>query len=112
MYIVHSHAYSKIMFLHSVYFWLSNPESADDRAALQAGVESLRGISAIQTAYVGVPAQTRRPVIDHSYDLSLVLVFADKAAHDAYQDHPVHLEFVAECKHLWSQVKIYDAEAK
>ncbi|MBO0937095.1 Dabb family protein [Fibrella sp. HMF5335] len=100
------------MFLHSVYFWLSNPESTDDRAALQAGLESLRGISAIQTAYIGTPAETRRPVIDHSYDLSLVLAFADKAAHDVYQDHPVHLEFVAECKHLWSQVKIYDVDAK
>lgn len=100
------------MFLHSVYFWLSNPESTDDRAALTAGLESLRSISTIETAYIGAPAATRRPVIDHSYDLSLILVFADQAAHDVYQDHPVHLEFVAECKHLWNQVKIYDVNAK
>ncbi|MBO0934498.1 Dabb family protein [Fibrella aquatilis] len=100
------------MFLHSVYFWLSNPESTDDRAALQAGLESLRGVPAIQASYIGSPAETRRPVIDHSYDLSLILHFADKAAHDVYQDHPIHLEFVAECKHLWSQVKIYDVMAK
>lgn len=104
------YVYSKIMLLHSVYFWLSNPESSDDRAALKAGLESLRGISDIQTAYIGSPAETRRPVIDHSYDLSLIVIFADKAAHDVYQDHPVHLEFVAECKHLWNQAKIYDVD--
>ncbi|MDB5240049.1 MAG: stress responsive alpha-beta barrel protein, partial [Spirosoma sp.] len=32
-----------------------------------------------------------------------------RAAHDAYQVHPVHLEFVAECAHLWNRVQIYDA---
>ena len=97
------------MFVHTVFFWLKYPENTDDRNALQAGLESLRSINAIQSVYVGKPADTRRPVIDHSYDFSLTFVFADKAAHDVYQDHPVHQEFVAECAHLWERVQIYDA---
>ena len=76
---------------------------------MQAGIESLKGINHISVAYIGKPATTRRPVIDHSYDFSATLVFADEAAHDAYQVHPVHLEFVAECAHLWNRVQIYDA---
>jgi hypothetical protein len=98
------------MFIHSVYFWLANPESDADRAALQAGLESLRGVDAIQAVSIGTPANTRRPVIDHSYDFALLLTFTDEAAHDVYQDHAVHLAFVDTCRHLWSRVQIYDIE--
>ncbi len=97
------------MFVHTVFFWLAHPESQPDRDALHAGLESLKGINQSTAAYVGKPADTRRPVIDHTFDFSLTLVFADRAAHDAYQTHPVHLEFVAECARLWNRVQIYDA---
>lgn len=97
------------MFVHTVFFWLGRPESQDDRNALRAGLESLKGVKEISAAYIGSPAETRRPVIDHTYDFSLTFVFADQAAHDAYQVHPVHLEFVAECRHLWERVQVYDA---
>ncbi len=97
------------MFVHTVFFWLVHPESADDRKALRAGLESLKSVRDITAAYIGTPADTRRPVIDHSYDFSLTFVFADRAAHDAYQVHPVHQEFVAECSHLWQRVQVYDA---
>ena len=97
------------MFVHTVFFWLAHPESQSDRDALHAGLGSLKGINNISVAYIGKPADTRRPVIDHTYDFSATLIFTDRAAHDAYQVHPVHLEFVAECAHLWNRVQIYDA---
>lgn len=97
------------MFVHTVFFWLHNPDNQADRDALQAGLETLKGITDISAAYVGQPADTRRPVIDYSYDFSLTFVFADKAAHDAYQVHPMHLAFVEKCAHLWQRVQIYDA---
>ncbi len=97
------------MFVHTVFFWLNHPENQDDHNALRTGFESLKGIDAISQAYVGTPADTRRPVVDHSYDFSLTFVFADRDAHDRYQVHPVHLEFVDTCKHLWQRVQIYDA---
>ncbi|MBD2751479.1 Dabb family protein [Spirosoma validum] len=97
------------MFVHTVFFWLKHPENQEDLQALLAGLKSLRGISEISTAYIGTPAETRRPVIDHSYDASLTLVFADKAAHDAYQVHTDHQAFVDNCAHLWERVQIYDA---
>ena len=96
------------MFVHSVYFWLRHPESQADHDALRAGLNSLGAIPTISTAYVGTPAETRRPVIDSTYDFGLTLVFADKAAHDVYQEHPVHLAFVDKCAHLWQRVQIYD----
>ena len=96
------------MFIHNVYFWLHNPGSDDDRQGLRAGLETLKTIEHSQAVYVGTPAETRRPVIDHSYDFALMLIFADKAAHDAYQEHPTHLKFVEDCARYWQQVKIYD----
>lgn len=97
------------MFVHTVFFWLKHPENGDDHTALRAGLELLRGISDYSSAYIGTPAETRRPVIDHSYDFSLTLVFTDKDAHDAYQVHPIHKAFVDTCAHLWGRVQIYDA---
>lgn len=97
------------MFVHTVFFWLNHPENQDDRNALRAGLESLKGIQEISAAYIGSPAETRRPVIDHTFDFSLTFVFTDKAAHDAYQVHPIHQEFVAECQPLWTRVQVYDA---
>lgn len=97
------------MFVHTVFFWLKHPENQEDYQALRTGLESLKAITEISVPYIGRPAETRRPVIDHSYDVSLTLVFADQAAHDLYQTHPVHLAFVDTCAHLWERVKIYDA---
>ncbi|WP_266369130.1 Dabb family protein [Tellurirhabdus rosea] len=99
------------MFVHTVFFWLNNPASADDRQALRAGLETLKTIDHADACYVGAPAETRRPVIDHSYDWSLTLIFKDKAAHDAYQEHPTHLKFVDDCARYWERVQVYDAVA-
>jgi Stress responsive A/B Barrel Domain len=97
------------MFVHTVFFWLRHPESNTDRASLAHGLHTLRAIDAIGQAHIGTPAPTRRPVIDHSYDFSLTLIFADQVAHDAYQVHPAHERFVADYAHLWERVQIYDA---
>ena len=97
------------MFVHTVFFWLRNPENDTDRATLLRGLNTLPAIEAIGQAYIGSPATTRRPVIDHSYDFSLTLVFTDMAAHDVYQVHPIHEQFVAQYAALWTRVQIYDA---
>lgn len=97
------------MFVHTVFFWLANPGSDTDRQGLRAGLETLKSIEHADAAYVGKPAETRRPVIDHSYDFSLTLVFRDKAAHDAYQIDPTHLKFVDDCARYWQRVQVYDA---
>jgi len=47
--------------------------------------------------------------VDASYDYAITAVFADTAAHDAYQIDPVHKAFVAEFKANWERVQIYDA---
>lgn len=97
------------MFVHHVYFWLKEGLSEDDIQTFEEGVSSLLQIEHIKLGDVGKPASTDRPVIDRSYSYSLLLVFEDLSAHDAYQPHPVHKAFVERCSHLWERVLIYDS---
>jgi len=95
-------------FIHHVYFWLKNPGSETDRKALIEGLQKLSDLGLIKTFHIGIPAATRREVIDSSYSVSWLLYFENAADQDSYQTDPVHLKFVAECKHLWEKVIVYD----
>jgi len=97
------------MFVHAVYFWLrKNLTPAEERRFL-AGLESLRAIEGVREGYIGAPASTDRPVIERGYSRALVLIFADQAAHDAYQEHPVHDRFRTECGDFYTTVRIFDS---
>jgi hypothetical protein len=97
------------MFVHAVYFWLRDDLTSRERGQFAAGLRALRAIEGVEHGYIGVPAPTDRPVIERGYARSLVLVFADQQAHDAYQVHPVHDQFRAECGGYWTTVRIYDS---
>lgn len=97
------------MFVHAVYFWLRSDLTTSEVQQMDAGLRSLRAIDGVRAGYIGVPASTDRPVIERGYGRALVLVFADEAAHDAYQVHPVHDRFRAECGQLCTTVRIFDS---
>ncbi len=99
------------MLYHSVYFWLKPELTPAQRAEFRCGVESLKGIKSVEKVSVGVPAGTpRRPIIDSSYDVALIVECKDVAAEAAYQVDPLHLAFVGQFKTFWTRVQIYDAE--
>jgi hypothetical protein len=97
------------MFIHAVYFWLRPDLGSADRKKFEAGLRSLRSIEGVEEGYIGSPAPTDRPVIERGYSRALVLVFADEAAQEAYQVHPVHDKFRDECGKFWTTVRIYDS---
>ncbi len=97
------------MFTHHVFFWLKNKTSDADREDLLAGLQTLAAIEPKISIHIGVKASTNRPVIDTTYDFSLLLIFKDLAEQESYQVHPIHLEFVKNCQHLWEKVTIYDS---
>lgn len=97
------------MFVHAVYFWLRSDLGAAQMKQFEAGIHALRAIDVVHAGYIGVPAATNRPIIERGYSRALVLVFKDEKAHDAYQVHPVHDRFRAECSSLWTKVQIYDS---
>jgi hypothetical protein len=97
------------MFVHHVFFWLKNPDSTEDRAALVAGLQKLSAVATIRQFHIGQPAGTNRDVIVTSYNVSWLLLFDTAADQESYQGDPIHLEFVRECTPLCSKVVVYDS---
>lgn len=97
--------------LHSVYFWLENPNSTTDQAAFEAAIQKLiitnpQGLR----SYLGKPARTElREVVDNSYTYAYIMTFKSREAEAAYQTDPTHLRFLDEAQHLWKKVVVYDA---
>jgi len=105
------HPRSHPMLIHAVYFWLRPDLTAAQRAEFRQGVETLTAISHVLQVHVGAPAAVPdRPVVDKTFDVALVVVCRDVAAHNAYQTDPIHLAFVARFKSYWVRVQIYDSE--
>lgn len=97
--------------VHHVFFWLKNPKSKEDLARLLQRLRTLGGIETVKAIHIGVPAETeRRGVVDASYSASEILFFDDVAGQNAYQVHPIHKKFVADCEHLWEKVVVYDVK--
>ena len=96
---------------HMVYFKLKDG-SADARKKLVAACDAnLSGHDGTVYYSAGVLAEGfAREVNDRDWDVALHLVFADKAAHDKYADHPEHLKFIAENKDTWAKVRVFDSE--
>jgi hypothetical protein len=100
----------KYPLVHHVFFWLKNPSSTEDRDKLVAGVKTLSKIETVRELRVGVVANTeKRDVVDKSWAVSELIFFSDLAGQATYQTHPVHLEFIKNCSHLWEKVIVYDA---
>ena len=98
------------MFVHTVYFWLHRDLTDEQRRAFkEEGIDSLKKIPSTTAVYTGSPADTDRPIIDRTYDFALTVVLADRAAHDEYQEDPIHHDFVNQFGHCWIKVSIYDA---
>jgi len=94
---------------HHVFFWLKDPSSAADRDKLVEGLKTLSGIPIIRELHVGVIASTeKRDVVDTSWQVSELMFFDNVADQAAYQQHPIHLDFVNNYSHLWTKVVVYD----
>jgi len=99
------------MFSHIVIFWThqDNPNAADE---LIAGANHyLKQVPGILHFHVGKMARSDRSVVDQTYQVGLNIVFPDKKTQDAYQAHPLHLEFVEKVfKRVCKGVIVYDFE--
>lgn len=97
------------MLIHSVYFWFKPDADPAVVARFEEGLRKLTAIPDIQTAHFGRPELTpKRPVIDDSYAWGLVETFADLAAHDRYQVHALHQQFLQDFSATWQKVQVYD----
>jgi Stress responsive A/B Barrel Domain len=95
---------------HDVYFSLNDASPAARAALVAACRKYLAGHDGQLFFSVGVRAAERvRPVNDLDFDVALHITFASRAAHDAYQEHPRHKQFIAEQQQNWKRVRVFDS---
>jgi hypothetical protein len=97
-------------FAHQVFFTLTDNSAAARQTLLAACRKHLAGHPGTISFAVGTLAgECRRPVNDRDFDVSLHVVFQDKAAHDQYQHAPRHLQFIEENQGNWKRVRVFDS---
>jgi hypothetical protein len=101
---------NKINFRHVVYFWLNNPDNQSERKQFLHNLKDfISRMDNILEAHIGIPAGTKRDVVDNSYQFCLDLGFESKEEHDIYQAHPLHKEFIDKSARFWTRVLVYDS---
>lgn len=98
---------------HMVYFTLKDRTPEAREKLIAACQKYLSGHEGTVYFSAGVLAEEfKREVNDQDFDVALNLVFADKAAHDKYQDHPRHQKFIEENRETWAKVRVFDSYVK
>jgi hypothetical protein len=98
------------MLSHSVFFTLRDNSPAAIEHMVTACKTNLNDHPGTCFFAAGTLAgEFRRPVNDRAFDVALHVVFTDRAAHDAYQEHPRHKKFITENNANWKQVRVFDA---
>ncbi|QVL32554.1 Dabb family protein [Telmatocola sphagniphila] len=99
--------------VHMVYFSLKEPTKANKEAMVAGCKKYLKDIDGIVYFSSGIRGEAfARDINDKEFDVSLNIVFKNKAAHDKYSDHPKHLEFIKEFKDQMAKVRVFDSEVK
>ena len=95
--------------VHVVNFWLKKDLSEKEKKNFVGFFEELRKIDVIKTLNYGIPAQTNpRPVVDNSFDYTLIVTFKDLNDITIYETHPTHLKAIEKYQHLWTKVIVKD----
>ena len=95
---------------HNVFFRLKDQSDAAKTRLLDACQEFLSGHEGTIYFAAGLVAEDLdRPVNDLDWDIGLHVLFASRAAHDAYQVHPRHKQFIEQNQDNWEQVRVFDS---
>ncbi|MCC7424392.1 MAG: Dabb family protein [Planctomycetaceae bacterium] len=97
--------------VHNVFFTLKDSSEASIKRQIDACEKYLRGHDGeVFFCVARLVPDLARPVNVLDYHVGLHMAFASRAAHDAYQVHPRHQQFIEENKENWAQVRVYDTQ--
>jgi len=98
-------------FVHTVYFWLNNPDSKDDQKKFEKAIgKFMKKSKYSDTRYVGKPPKATRDVVDDSFTYALIVSFKSAKDQEKYQKEKAHLEFIEDAQSLWNKVIVYDSQ--
>jgi len=98
------------MIAHMVYFTLNDASPKATLKLIDDCYRYLKNIPGIAFFSAGKLVEDLcRPVNDRDFHVGLHVVFKTREAHDAYQAHAQHLEFIEANKANWKQVRVFDS---
>ena len=98
-------------FVHTVFFWLKNPDNQSDREQFKTSLEKFLNNSLYaKTKFIGTPPKSTRDVVDGSFTFSMTVSFDSTESQAKYQTEPAHLVFIEESSELWTKVIVYDSQ--
>jgi len=94
---------------HVVMVWLKQPGNEADKTAFIKASEELNKLPGIISRHVGVVKASDRAIVDDTFDVAVTVTMKNKAALDAYLNHPKHKKILKEqIKPLTNRVVAYD----
>lgn len=94
---------------HHVFFTLKDRSDEAADGLVQACQRYLRDHPGVVDFAVGTREPEYQRPVNADYDVSLHVIFQDRAAHDVYQTAPDHLRFIEENKDGWAEVRVFDS---
>jgi len=94
---------------HVIIMWLKEPGNDAARSKMVASSHKFSYIPGVLNVYAGRILPGNRPVVDNSFDVAVVMTFADEAALAGYLEHPVHKKEIKEAlEPLVDRILVYD----
>lgn len=94
---------------HHVFFRLSDRSDEAIETLLAACRKYLDDHDGLVGFSIGTRDRELARPVNQDFDVSLHCIFADRAAHDAYQVAERHLQFIEENKENWAEVRVFDS---
>lgn len=99
----------KGLIVHSVYFWLKEGLSQEEKQDFLHFFEILRSIPEVRYLSIGKPAPTNpRDVVDNSFSYHLIVFFETMADINVYETHPDHIAAAQQYSKYWTRVEVRD----
>ncbi len=99
------------MLQHTVYFYLNEEVTEEERQQFEEGLEMLLSIEEIYKSEIGIPADTPdREVTDNTFGYSIFVWFESMDDYNVYAEHPDHMDFIDQYEYLWADVRVYDSD--
>ena len=97
-------------YIHCVFFTFKpRTPPAEIEAQIASGRELLAKVPTVARLETGHRDETmNRDVSVTDFELGLVVFFDDKAGHDVYATHPLHMEYISRHKACWTRVRVFD----
>ncbi len=101
-------AVDKARVYHVVLCWLKEPGNAEGRQQIIEVSKTFKAIPGVIGVKAGASIPSDRTIVD-SFDVGILLTFADQKAMQTYLDHPDHKQTVQNVlKPLVSKIVVYD----